>query len=93
MRRYLGSFLLGTGFTFASGVWWIGLIFMAYFFAVYIPVMQVETVELGKLFGKNYQAYAANVPLFLPLIFTKPTGDARFDPARIVERRQASGMG
>ena len=53
---YLGSFLLGTGFTFASGVWWIGLIFMVYFLSVYIPVMQAETVDLTKLFGKNFQA-------------------------------------
>jgi len=76
---YFGSFLLGTGFTFASGVWWISLIFMVYFFAVYIPVMQAESVDLTKLFGKSYQGYSAKVPMFLPRIFTKEATDTHFD--------------
>ncbi len=85
---YLGSFLLGTGFTFASGVWWIGLVFMIYFLAVYIPVMHAEMVDLGKLFGKEYQAYAASVPLFLPRIYSKNTGEGHFDVALYLRHRE-----
>lgn len=76
---YFGSFLLGTGFTFASGVWWIGLVFIGYFFSVYIPVMQAEATDLAKLFGQGFQSYAASVPLFFPSLRNKSESVAQFD--------------
>ena len=66
----------------------MGLIFMIYFLAVYIPVMHAETVDLGKLFGKDYQAYAASVPMFMPSIFTKETGKRDFDLALYLRHRE-----
>ncbi len=76
---YFGSFLIGTGFTFASGVWWIGLVFIVYFFSIYIPVMQTEATDLAKLFGEGFQKYAASVPLFFPSLRSKSEDVAPFN--------------
>jgi protein-S-isoprenylcysteine O-methyltransferase Ste14 len=63
---YLGSFLMGVGFTIASGRWILGILFAALFLGIYVPVMRVESVTLAKLFGESYQRYVQAVPLFLP---------------------------
>jgi len=97
---YLGSFIMGLGFTFAAGQWWpvlVGL-FMALFLGIYLPVMRVESQTLAGLFGEEYERYARHVPLFLP----RPTayragahGDAKFDASlylRYREYRAALGL-
>jgi protein-S-isoprenylcysteine O-methyltransferase Ste14 len=63
---YLGSFILGLGFTIGSGRWWLGILFAALFLGIYLPVMRVESATLAQLFGESFKAYAAAVPLFLP---------------------------
>jgi protein-S-isoprenylcysteine O-methyltransferase Ste14 len=63
---YLGSFLMGVGFTIASGRFVLGLLFAALFLGIYVPVMRVESATLAKLFGESYQQYVKAVPLFLP---------------------------
>ncbi|HZH34686.1 MAG TPA: isoprenylcysteine carboxylmethyltransferase family protein [Pyrinomonadaceae bacterium] len=63
---YLGSFLLGLGFTIAAAHWWLPLVFAALFLGVYLPVMRAEAKELISLFGADYEKYAESVPLFLP---------------------------
>ncbi len=63
---YLGSFILGLGFTVASGVWWLGLLFAALFLGIYLPVMRVEAKTLAELFGEDYKRWASAVPLFFP---------------------------
>jgi protein-S-isoprenylcysteine O-methyltransferase Ste14 len=63
---YLGSFLMGVGFTIASGRLILGIIFAALFLGIYVPVMRVESATLAKLFGESYQKYMAAVPLFSP---------------------------
>ena len=63
---YLGSFLIGFGFTIASGRMVLGFVFAALFLGIYVPVMRVEARTLAELFGEHYQRYAKSVPLFLP---------------------------
>src|SRR5713226_2706329 len=63
---YLGSFLLGAGFTIAAARWELALVFVALFFGIYFPVMRVEASTLAQLFGESSQRYAREVPLFLP---------------------------
>ncbi len=62
---YLGSFVIGLGFTIAAGRLILGLLFALLFLGIYVPVMRVETKTLDELFGKDYQDYAAAVPLFM----------------------------
>src|ERR1700682_2061034 len=63
---YLGSFLLGIGFTVASGRFILGIVFAALFLGIYVPVMRVEYATLADLFGESYQQYLAAVPIFWP---------------------------
>lgn len=63
---YLGSFLLGLGFTIAAGRWFLVILFAAMLLGIYLPVMRVESQALAKLFGKRYRKYAEHVPVFLP---------------------------
>lgn len=63
---YLGSFLLGLGFTVAANRWELALVFGVLFLGIYFPVMRVESATLEGLFGEKYRQYASEVPLFLP---------------------------
>lgn len=69
---YLGTFILGLGFTIAAaGNWWLlylvlGGMFAALFLGIYLPVMRVEASTLAQLFGEDYRRYAQTVPLLFP---------------------------
>lgn len=63
---YFGTFFLGLGFTIASGVWWLAILFAALFIGIYLPVMRVEADDIRRIFGSDYEEYAENVPVFLP---------------------------
>lgn len=95
---YLGSFLIGVGFTIASGRFVLGIVFAALFLGIYVPVMRVESATLGKLFGGSYQRYVAAVPLFLPRLSAYregPKETASFDAAlykRYREYQAAIGL-
>jgi protein-S-isoprenylcysteine O-methyltransferase Ste14 len=94
---YLGSFILGLGFTIAAGRWWLGILFAALFLGIYLPVMRVESATLAQLFGDSYQAYSENVPLFLPRVTPYRSGATRvnFDSSlylRYREYRAALGL-
>ena len=76
---YLGSFLMGAGFTFASGVWWLGLLFVVLFLGIYFPVMRIEAAELTAIFGREYKEYAEKVPLLFPWAYRLQSKDKRFE--------------
>ena len=80
---YLGSCVMGLGFTIAAGRVILGLVFAALFLGIYVPVMRVEAKTLAELFGKDYQEYATAVPLFRPRVSAYRHGNAKakFDPA------------
>lgn len=94
---YLGSFILGLGFTIGAGRWWLGILFAALFLGIYLPVMRVESATLAQLFGASFQAYAEKVPLFLPRLTPYRSSAARvtFDRnlyLRYREYRAALGL-
>jgi protein-S-isoprenylcysteine O-methyltransferase Ste14 len=95
---YLGSFLLGLGFTVASGRLLLGLLFAVLFLGIYLPVMRVEASTLAGLFGKEYEVYRRSVPLFFPRITPFRRGEStgnRFDGnlyLRYREYRAALGL-
>jgi protein-S-isoprenylcysteine O-methyltransferase Ste14 len=63
---YFGSFLLGLGFTIASGQWLLAVLFAALFIGIYLPVMRVEATTMAQLFGVDFENYRRSVPLFFP---------------------------
>ncbi len=95
---YLGSFLIGLGFTIASGRLVLGIVFAALFLGIYVPVMRVESATLAELFGERYQRYLKAVPLFLPRLspYRDGTqGTASFDASlykRYREYQAAMGL-
>lgn len=95
---YLGSFLLGLGFTIASGRLLLALLFAALFLGIYLPVMRVEASTMAQLFGSQYDMYKRSVPLFFPRITPfRESGTAanRFDGTlymRYREYRAALGL-
>ena len=63
---YLGSALILAGFVVASGELLFGLVALAYFLIVFVPVMRREERERRASAGELYVAYAAQVPALWP---------------------------
>ena len=63
---YLGSFILGLGFTVGAGRWLLAALFGVLFLGIYFPVMRVESATMGQSFGPEFRDYSQAVPLFLP---------------------------
>jgi protein-S-isoprenylcysteine O-methyltransferase Ste14 len=66
---YLGSLLTGVGFALAGDSWSLGAVFLAFFLAVYWPVMRREKQFLQRQFGESYDRYAKAVPIFFPRLW------------------------
>src|ERR1700736_1348494 len=62
---YLGSLLIGVGFALAARSWWIGLLLLVMFFAIYIPVIRGEEESLREKFP-GFGEYARQVPRMFP---------------------------
>ena len=76
---YVGSFILGVGFTVAAGVWWLAILFIALFLGIYLPVMRVEVNDIRQIFGADFDEYEQNVPMFLPRFTRWKKSDGKFD--------------
>jgi protein-S-isoprenylcysteine O-methyltransferase Ste14 len=74
---YLGSFLLGIGFSTASANLWILLLFLVLFSAIYFPVVRKEEDELVRTYGSDYQEYRRLVPLIFPALRPIPAETER----------------
>ena len=64
---YLGSLLIGSGFAVAARNWWIGVVLVLMFFAIYMPVIRSEEAFLRERFPE-FDEYARRVPRMLPRI-------------------------
>jgi len=62
---YLGSLLIGVGFAIAARSWWVGVVIVVMFLAIYLPVIRSEEAFLGEKFPE-FEAYARSVPRMLP---------------------------
>lgn len=62
---YFGSFLIAAGFAIAAH-WALLLLVVAFFVLIYAPTMQRERANIAGRFPDAYEAYAANVPAFVP---------------------------
>ena len=62
---YLGSLILAVGFALAARSWWITVVLIAFFFAIYLPVIRSEEEFLRASFPE-FAAYADRVPRLIP---------------------------
>ena len=63
---YVGTLIVALGIVVASRNLWLAVIFIAVFFAVYLPAIELEEQHLRNLFP-NYNTYAQRVCRFVPL--------------------------
>jgi protein-S-isoprenylcysteine O-methyltransferase Ste14 len=81
---YLGSLLMGVGFAIAARSWWVGVILLVMFFAIYLPVIRDEENYLRQKFPE-FEEYARRVPRMFPRMFPKTEPRSR-------ERQSADGF-
>src|SRR6202046_3321815 len=64
---YLGSLLMGLGFAAAARSWWVGIVLVVMFVAIYLPVIRGEEAFLRQKFPE-FEEYARRVPRMVPRI-------------------------
>jgi len=64
---YLGSLLIGIGFAVAARSWWVAIVLVVMFFAIYLPVIRSEEAFLRQNFPE-FPEYASRVPRIFPRI-------------------------
>jgi hypothetical protein len=88
---YFGSALIAVGFALAGRSWIAAALVAGYFGVFYAQVMRREESELREQYGKTFDDYAANVPLFWPkLRGGNSAKDMQFSFARYVRNREYS---
>jgi len=88
---YLGSFIIGLGFTVAAGRWILATVFLLLFLCIYVPVMRIEAGTVAELFPERYANYANRVPMFLPRLTpyrTKSAQRSKFDVSLYLRYRE-----
>ena len=85
---YVGSFVIGVGFSIAAGVWWLALLFCALFIGIYLPVMRVEAEDMRRIFGADFEEYQQSVPLFVPRLTPWRATPTRFDSKLYLRYRE-----
>jgi protein-S-isoprenylcysteine O-methyltransferase Ste14 len=75
---YLGSVLLGAGFSVASHSWISTTLLAAYLLVFYPPVIRREERELKSLYGAAFEEYARQVPAFCPRLTAAARSGQKF---------------
>ena len=75
---YLGSVLLGAGFSVASHSWISTALLAAYLLVFYPVVIRREQKELKALYGAAFVEYASQVPAFWPRLSPVKMSGERF---------------
>jgi hypothetical protein len=73
---YIGTLTAAAGFVIASRRWELGVVFLATFLLVYLPVVELEEQHLRTLFP-DYAVYAARVPKLVPGFTLSASSGAR----------------
>ncbi len=77
---YLGSMSIAAGFAVAAGQWWLALLLIVMFLAIYVPTILSEEEFLRGTFPQ-FDEYAQRVPRLLP----------RLTPARFADTERGMG--
>jgi len=89
---YLGSMSIAAGFAVAAGRWWLVVLLVAMFLAIYVPTILSEEEFLRGTFPQ-FEEYAQRVPRLLPRLTPARFEDAdrgmgRFSPERYRHHRE-----
>ena len=88
---YLGSMTIAFGFALASGQWFLAVLLVVMFLAIYVPTILSEEAFLRGAFP-GFDAYAAKVPRLLPRLtparFADLESGGRFSAERYQHHRE-----
>lgn len=59
---YLGNLVITLGLSVTSGVVWMPVLFVAFFYSQYLPIVMWEEMKLLRIFGQKYTNYCTQVP-------------------------------
>lgn len=85
---YLGSSLMALGLAVASASYWVVGLVVAYFAALYPPVIREESAFLAERFGAGWREWAASVPAFLPRLTPGGPRTTRFAWSQVRANRE-----
>jgi protein-S-isoprenylcysteine O-methyltransferase Ste14 len=91
---YLGSLLIGVGFAVAARSWWVGILLVVMFFAIYLPVIRDEEAFLRQKFPE-FDDYAKSVPRMFPRLTPlsgSPADTSGFSPALYMQHREYNAL-
>ncbi len=92
---YLGSLLIGLGFCVAARSWWVGVVLVVMFFAIYVPVIRDEEAFLRRRFPE-FEEYARRVPRMFPRVTPYSIDDrdtsARFSMDLYLQHREYNAL-
>jgi protein-S-isoprenylcysteine O-methyltransferase Ste14 len=88
---YFGSLLMGLGFAVAARSWWVGVVLVVMFFAIYLPVIRDEEAFLRRTFPE-FEEYAGRVPRMLPRITAAGRGSGEFSLELYLKHREWNAL-
>jgi len=83
---YLGSMGIAAGFAVAAGRWWLVVLLVGMFLAIYVPTILSEEAFLRGAFP-SFEEYARKVPRLLPRLTAARFGDAGAEGGRFSAER------
>jgi protein-S-isoprenylcysteine O-methyltransferase Ste14 len=89
---YLGSFVIGIGFSIAGRNAWICVLFLGSFAAIYGCTMNREMRHLQILFPEDYARYQGRVPPLFPRLRHYELGERRFSLDRYWKNREYQAL-
>jgi protein-S-isoprenylcysteine O-methyltransferase Ste14 len=87
---YFGTLFLGAGAAIAGGTLWFIALFVAFYLAIYSPVIFAEAETMRRMFPESYESYSRQVPLFLPRLRPPPSSGPgpRFERSLYMKHRE-----
>jgi protein-S-isoprenylcysteine O-methyltransferase Ste14 len=89
---YLGSLVIGIGFSLAGRSTWICVLFLGGFAIIYGCTMSREMRHLQFLFPEDYTRYQERVPLLFPRLRHCELGERRFILDRYWKNREYQAL-
>ena len=88
---YLGSLIIAVGFALASRNWWVSVVIVVFFLAIYLPVISSEEKFLAATFP-GFAAYAQQVPRLLPRLRSTSGHAGSFSRSLYLQHREYNAL-
>jgi protein-S-isoprenylcysteine O-methyltransferase Ste14 len=88
---YLGSLMMASGFAIAARSFWVLLLMLIVFVAIYLPVIRSEESFLRATFS-NFEDYARHVPRLLPRRTAYQNRSGSFAPSLYWQHREYNAI-